>query len=872
MTSENIYYELGDHAANDIAAVSATRRKPVPIEDHFDDCGDDVSALELPELTAFATCFDSEDEPSSEEDELFSSSFFSFYGFGSSYICSDTNLSSFAKVYAVVNSWPAAKGVDYVELFGGNAGTTRIAIRRNLKGGKNFDLTSGVNLHNPDDVRALFDYLRTHRPLVVIMGPPCTAFGSWSSWNAIHNWAGYNASLQEGLPLAKLAARIAKLQHEQGRFFVCENPWLSKLWYLPCWQALLQLPEVLTAYADQCAYGLVTIDGEPTKKPTAFVANHPALLHFLQRTCSQDHVHTLLAGQSQGISRCKFAQAWTPALCTAIVNGILRLKLLQHYLFFPVAVSQESCPACKQHMAADDNRHIRQGNCRFPSAVPANWLCEACSQHKHSRHNGHTQVPGECRWASVMPRASGSRNTATVRVPHVPAHTIVEDEEQAETQPPATTLGNWFKVVDLDVIAALDDVRDVNGWCTCLNSPTLVLYDARYIRTAEPRLEAKLYDTRCVYALFPEHPHQHSCWWQVQQHADALVSLAIGYKVPVLVTIFHETVGVPSVKIKPEGSKASSSKAQSSSSTADGTAPVPKRQLQPEDSDPWVNKYPWASRNPVQAEDDGEGNEEAVPDELGPVDVVLDPPDWSSWDLGRALRALRGSNEAIINRTLRKLHLRWWHASKSRMESLLRAAGLPKSVLNAVGAVTDTCRVCRLWKRPTSRPQATLRQSVHFNEAIQVDLLFVSNLIVLHIVDECIRWSSARVIKSKTVADILSGLLHGWFAIFGPPGVIVSDREGSLMSEEAAIFLERHGTSLRPKPKGSHAQIVERHHEILRQVFHRVKSQSLEEGLVISDEDLLAECVFAKNALLIVHGESPYQALLGRSPELAKRI
>ena len=209
-----------------------------------------------------------------------------------------------------------------------------------------------------------------------------------------------------------------------------------------------------------------------------------------------------------------------------------------------------------------------------------------------------------------MPRASGSRSAAAVRVPHVPAHSIVEADEQAETQPPATTLGNWFKVVDLDVIAALDDVRDVNGWCTCLNSPTLVLYDARYIRTAEPRLEAKLYDTRCVYALFPEHPHQHSSWWQVQQHADALVSLAIGYKVPVLVTIFHETVGVPTVKIKPEGSKASSSKV--SSSTADGT---PKRLQQgPEDADPWVDKYPWASRNPVVTEDDGEGGDEAVPD------------------------------------------------------------------------------------------------------------------------------------------------------------------------------------------------------------------------------------------------------------------
>ena len=116
MTSENIYYELGDHAEDDIAKVSATRRKVVAIENHFDDCGDDISALDLPPETFYQQTFDtmSEDEPSSEEDELFSSSFFNAHGFGSSYVCSDTDLSSFEKAYLVLSKWPTAKGVDFV--------------------------------------------------------------------------------------------------------------------------------------------------------------------------------------------------------------------------------------------------------------------------------------------------------------------------------------------------------------------------------------------------------------------------------------------------------------------------------------------------------------------------------------------------------------------------------------------------------------------------------------------------------------------------------------------------------------------------------------------------------------------------------------
>ena len=202
------------------------------------------------------------------------------------------------------------------------------------------------------------------------------------------------------------------------------------------------------------------------------------------------------------------------------------------------------------------------------------------------------------------------------------------------------------------------------------------------------------------------------------------------------------------------------------------------------------------------------------------------------------------------------------------MTSLLRAAGLPPDILQLIQGVVDTCKVCRLWAKPTDRPQASLRTSTDFNVALQVDLLFVDALVILHCICECIRWSAACILPGKTVSHILGGIVQIWFRMYGPPKVIISDHEGALLSEEASIWAERWSTSIRPKPVGSHAQIVERHHEIIRRAWHAIKSQCSSEGLVVSNEDMLAEVVFSKNAMIVVHGQTPYQALIGRTPSI----
>ena len=78
------------------------------------------------------------------------------------------------------------------------------------------------------------------------------------------------------------------------------------------------------------------------------------------------------------------------------------------------------------------------------------------------------------------------------------------------------------------------------------------------------------------------------------------------------------------------------------------------------------------------------------------------------------------------------------------------------------------------------------------------------------------------------------------------------------------MYLDRLGTKLQEKGVGSHARMVERHHQILRQCFLRLAAQAKEEGIEAPNNHLLTLAVTAKNALFTVGGVSPTQALFGR--------
>ena len=129
-------------------------------------------------------------------------------------------------------------GMDVMGVWGGKGGASKISIRKCLNTGHNFDLVTGADLTKYHNQQMLLKYVRTHQPLVVVMGPPCAAFGNWSHINQYNAPDAYAASRITGETLARLAARIASVQFASDRHFILENPRGSEMSKLPALRAL----------------------------------------------------------------------------------------------------------------------------------------------------------------------------------------------------------------------------------------------------------------------------------------------------------------------------------------------------------------------------------------------------------------------------------------------------------------------------------------------------------------------------------------------------------------------------------------------------------------------------------------------------------
>ena len=85
---------------------------------------------------------------------------------------------------------------------------------------------------------------------------------------------------------------------------------------------------------------------------------------------------------------------------------------------------------------------------------------------------------------------------------------------------------------------------------------------------------------------------------------------------------------------------------------------------------------------------------------------------------------------------------------------------------------------------------------------------------IVHLIDEATRWTCATIVTDRSPVSILGCITRNWIRIFGAPRILISDREGALGSEEASVWFERWQIEPRLKAKGSHASVVERHHEL----------------------------------------------------------
>ena len=780
------------------------------VENVFDDCGDDLKPLELAESFVL---FDSAsvDDNSNEDieggiEEMFDSEYYSWAMPGSSPQEEDLSLRPFSAHFddmqSVLTVLRESPGVhDIMEMFGGEGNVIKVSIRRQLAGGRNLDLTTGHDLSNPAHQRSMWEYLHNHSPFIVVAGPPCTSFSQWTHLNRVRSPVKFAESRRLGVLLANLTASVCRYQLSKGRHFFVENPQTSELWSLPQWCKLRSTPGVTEVVLDQCQVGLCDPEGHVVRKSTLLLASHPCLLRRLNLRCKRDHVHVQLAGSVGGISRCRWAQAWPRRMVELIVCGIqelLKMTKSNHITQqYPAKARRYQCPGCNVNAARHDVRHDRGTDCRFPYDESTIWSCPACVTHKGSTHAGHTFEVGECQWAIARTRRQvKDRQQGEPRVPdHV--NKDAPDDPVELIRPVNVGQLEWKPVVNLETLTWLDTVRTRDGWHPAPSNMTLVETNCRRLRSCEPRLDAQRYQWRSVFGLMPDCPHEHGNWYQLEDHEHFIepaydANAVLQPAVPVCIIIFHDHDGrappiINKTRLLPTAKK-----------TASPPNPFQKAmdEWDREEAEVGASKVGGAPSAPaVAVEHDNPALPPPINDpsvELG-EDVPIPEQDWSSWDLGRVLRALRSDVPGQKTRALRKLHTRWFHCSSTRMTNLLRAAGVDKQTLNMIPSIVDSCKACRLWRRPSNKPVTSSRLSTRLNECVQFDLLFIADGIVAHCIDEATRFTVAGLLPDRTTTAIIEFLTTSWFRFLGVPKVLLSDQEGALCSEESAIWAERQG-------------------------------------------------------------------------------
>ena len=329
------------------------RKRPQVVEQHFDDCGSDLTPI----------LWASEEAGGWQEDDLLheeydcspeSSNFVADMErleenlgmIGSTGRLKDAEVKPEAWCESKQSFLQAAKrqtqGDDVAEICGGEANSTRLLVsrRRETRAGPNFDLTTGVDLTIRSDVHMIWQYIFFCMPWIIIMVPPCRGFLGFAPINRKINRAGWERSMLISIPLARLCGAIALWQMSQGRHFIVEQPAGSEMFRLEEWQKLAEKYEIALVRFDQCQVGLVgRKTGLPIKKRTELWASEEELVRrFRGRQCDGTHQHARL-GYEKG-KPCEVAaeaQVWPTEMCRLIAAGCASLLgKRQHGESFPV--------------------------------------------------------------------------------------------------------------------------------------------------------------------------------------------------------------------------------------------------------------------------------------------------------------------------------------------------------------------------------------------------------------------------------------------------------------------------------------------------------------------------------------------------------
>ena len=218
---------------------------------------------------------------------------------------------------------------------------------------------------------------------------------------------------------------------------------------------------------------------------------------------------------------------------------------------------------------------------------------------------------------------------------------------------------------------------------------------------------------------------------------------------------------------------------------------------------------------------------------------------------------------------LRRLHRRFGHPSAERLHTLLIRSGHEDFNKAALDKLTKYCSYCQKHGKSPGRFKFTLKEDIDFNYSIIVDIMFIDNAPILHIVDESTRFQAARWLTSMTAKHTWNALRMCWIDVYlGPPDFICHDAGKNFVSKEFRQLASSMAITTKAAPVEAHWSIgiVERYHAVLRRAYRIIMKELKKIG--INKEEGLQMAIKAINDTAGPDGLVPTLLVFGVYPRM----
>ena len=213
-----------------------------------------------------------------------------------------------------------------------------------------------------------------------------------------------------------------------------------------------------------------------------------------------------------------------------------------------------------------------------------------------------------------------------------------------------------------------------------------------------------------------------------------------------------------------------------------------------------------------------------------------------------------------------KLHRQFCHCSPKKLKQLISNSRLwknDKDLLEAVDQVSESCQICKRYKKSPSIPAVGLPLASKFMDCVAMDLFVVKGKFILHLIDVFTRYSVAVVRNSKNQNSIVDAILKAWISYFGKPAKFIADNGGEFDNESYKDMCDMLDIEIlktaaySPWSNG----LCERHNGVLKESIKKTIEDS-----GCSVETATAWATSAKNSLCNYSGYSANQMILGMNP------